>query len=76
MHQCAVIQTQAAQAELPEDIAEFIRKSTGNYGKVKLVLLRNKYFVESPNPSILKQLLEVNPVLHESCGRDVTKQTS
>ena len=47
------------QAELPSDISDFVRKSTANYGKVKLVLQRNKFFVESPSPAILKQLLQV-----------------
>ena len=48
------------QAELPKDIVDFIQESTGNYGKVKLVLQRNKYFVESPHPAILHKLLKVS----------------
>ena len=49
------------QAELPKDIKDFIEESTGNYGKVKLVLQRNKYFVESPHPAILHRLLKASP---------------
>lgn len=45
---------------LAEDIKNFIRASTGNYGKVKLVLQRNRYFVESPYPNVLKRLLKVH----------------
>ena len=48
------------QAELPKDIMDFIEESTGNYGKVKLVLQRNKYFVESPHPAILHRLLKAS----------------
>lgn len=48
-----------AQVELPDEIKVFIRESTGNYGKVKLVLHRNKFFVESPFPDILRALLKV-----------------
>ena len=47
------------QVELPDEIKAFIRESTGNYGKVKLVLHRNKFFVESPFPDILRTLLKV-----------------
>ena len=47
------------QVELPEEIRAFIRESTGNYGKVKLVLHRNKFWVESAFPDILRALLEV-----------------
>ena len=46
--------------KLSEDIKAFIRNSTGNYGKAKLVLQKNKFFVESPYPEVLKILLKVN----------------
>ena len=51
-----------AQADLPHEILDFVRESTGNYGKVKLVLQRNKYFVESPHPDVLHKLLRVLPL--------------
>lgn len=35
---------------LPKEMIDFIHNSTANYGKVKLVLKKNKYFVESPFP--------------------------
>jgi hypothetical protein len=47
------------QVQLPEDIKTFIRRATGNYGKVKLVLQRNRFFVESPFPDVLQRLLKV-----------------
>ena len=47
------------QVELPDEIKVFIRESTGNYGKVKLVLHRNKFFVESPFPDVLRTILRV-----------------
>ena len=56
--------------ELPDDIKVFIRESTGNYGKVKLVLHRNKFFVESPFPDILKTILKV------SCPLEFPQQAS
>ena len=51
------------QVELPEEIRAFIRESTGNYGKVKLVLHRNRFWVESAYPDILRALLKVWPAL-------------
>lgn len=35
-----------------------------SYGKVKLVLKHNKYFVESPYPEVLQRLLK-DPVIQE-----------
>lgn len=49
------------QVKLSEDIKVFIQSSTGNYGKAKLVLQRNKFFIESPYPEVLKILLKVPP---------------
>ena len=47
--------------QLSKDIKDFIRKSTSNYGKVKLVLQRNSFFVESKYPEVLRELLTVRP---------------
>lgn len=42
---------------LPESIVHFIRTCTLSYGKVKLVLHHNRYWVESQFPAILQILL-------------------
>jgi DNA excision repair protein ERCC-3 len=42
---------------MPEDIRWFVRESTENYGKVKLVLKNNRFLVESPDAKVLKTLL-------------------
>ena len=47
------------QVKLSGKIKEFIQESTGNYGKAKLVLQKNKFFVESAYPDVLKILLQV-----------------
>lgn len=47
-----------SKARLPPDIKRFVRDATENYGKVKLVLQQNKFFVESPYPEVLKRLLK------------------
>ncbi|XP_078160898.1 general transcription and DNA repair factor IIH helicase/translocase subunit XPB1-like [Carex rostrata] len=46
-----------SKTKLPKEIIDFIHGSTANYGKVKLVLKKNRYFVESPFPEVLKTLL-------------------
>lgn len=43
---------------MPESIVSFIRERTLSYGKVKLVLKHNKYFVESSHPETLQLLLK------------------
>lgn len=43
---------------LPKEMIDFINASTENYGKVKLVLKKNRYFVKSPFPEALKKLLK------------------
>ncbi|RWW45445.1 hypothetical protein BHE74_00048711 [Ensete ventricosum] len=47
-----------SKTKLPAEIIDFIHGSTANYGKVKLVLKKNRYFVESPFPEVLKRLLK------------------
>lgn len=47
------------QVKLSEDLKKFIKASTGNYGKAKMVLQKNKFYVESPYPEVLDILLKV-----------------
>ncbi|KAK2664121.1 hypothetical protein Ddye_002695 [Dipteronia dyeriana] len=47
-----------SKTKLPKEMIDFIHSSTSNYGKVKLVLKKNRYFVESPFPEVLKKLLK------------------
>ena len=41
-----------SKTKLSQEIVDFIRSCTLNYGKVKLVLKKNRYFVESPFPEV------------------------
>ncbi|KAI8058914.1 P-loop containing nucleoside triphosphate hydrolase protein, partial [Gilbertella persicaria] len=43
---------------VPDSITQFIRQCTLSYGKVKLVLKHNRYFVESSHPETLQMLLK------------------
>ncbi|XP_017779888.1 PREDICTED: DNA excision repair protein haywire [Nicrophorus vespilloides] len=53
-----------SKTSVPDGIVQFIELCTLSYGKVKLVLKHNKYFVESPHPDILQKLLK-DPVIQE-----------
>lgn len=54
---------------LPNGIVEFIKLCTLSYGKVKLVLKKNKYFCESHFPEVLQKLLK-DPVI-QTCRQRV-----
>ncbi|KAJ7056607.1 P-loop containing nucleoside triphosphate hydrolase protein [Mycena amicta] len=47
-----------SKVPVPDSITSFIRERTLSYGKVKLVLKHNKYFVESSHPETLQILLK------------------
>ncbi|KAM5360587.1 hypothetical protein ACJZ2D_013664 [Fusarium nematophilum] len=46
------------KTQLPPSIQNFIKSCTKSYGKVRLVLKSNKYFVESADAEILQELLK------------------
>lgn len=46
-----------SKVRVSAELAEFIRESTASYGKVKLVLKKNSYHVESSDPEVLRRLL-------------------
>lgn len=53
-----------SKTTVPEGIIEFIKLCTLSYGKVKLVLKHNRYFVESPFPEVLQKMLK-DPVVQQ-----------
>ncbi|KAI9293958.1 DNA repair helicase rad25 [Neoconidiobolus thromboides FSU 785] len=55
---------------IPASIANFIRQCTTSYGKVKLVLKHNHYYVESNYPEMLSVLLK-DPVINRARASDV-----
>lgn len=56
--------TRLSKASLPDGIVQYIEMCTLSYGKVKLVLKHNRYFVESNHPECLQKLLK-DPVIQE-----------
>ena len=53
-----VVLNMLSKTKLPKEIIDFSNGSTENYGKFKLVLKKNLYFVDSPYPEVLKTLLK------------------
>ncbi|KAG8893540.1 hypothetical protein FRC00_010375 [Tulasnella sp. 408] len=47
-----------SKTPVPESITQLIMDCTVSYGKIKLVLKRNKYHVEVTDPKVLQMLLE------------------
>lgn len=47
-----------SKSPVPQSVHDFILNSTRSFGKIKLVLKQNKYFVESAYPDILRTLLQ------------------
>ncbi len=56
--------TRLSKCEIPKGIVEYIKLCTLSYGKVKLVLKHNRYFVESNHPDCLQKLLK-DPVIQD-----------
>jgi len=53
-----------SKVPVPDSVVRFIRDCTIHYGKVKLVLKHNKYYVESTHADILQNLLKDNEIRH------------
>ena len=53
------------KTELPTAVATFIRNCTYTFGKAKLVLKDNQFYVESQFPEVLRELLK-NPVIKDA----------
>lgn len=47
-----------SKTPLPESIRAFIIEFTKSYGKIKMVLKHNRYYVETPDPQMLQRLLQ------------------
>nr|XP_054767701.1 general transcription and DNA repair factor IIH helicase subunit XPB-like [Lytechinus pictus] len=63
-----------SKTTIPNGIVEFIKLCTLSYGKVKLVLKHNRYFVESPFPDVLQKLLKDSIVQQCRLRSDVNEE--
>jgi DNA excision repair protein ERCC-3 len=60
-----------SKTTIPDGIVQFINLCTISYGKVKLVLKHNRYFVESPFPDVIQKLLKDPEIQNCRLRRDV-----
>lgn len=51
-----------SKTKVPQNIKEFVHEVTQSFGKVRLVLKHNKYFIESNDASVLQMLLQ-DPII-------------
>ena len=68
-----------SKTPLPDETRHFIQRCTSAYGKVKLVLKHNRFFLETTNYSILQELLQdkvIGPELAKSGGQIITERTA
>lgn len=61
--------------KLPREIQQFIRDCTEKYGKAKLVLKHNKFYVESEFPNVLRELLRDPAIAQARVKEDITTTT-
>ncbi|RYG60227.1 hypothetical protein EON64_19475, partial [archaeon] len=61
------------KTQLPEEVVRFVRDSTYTFGKAKVVLRENSFFIESKYPEVLRELLR-NPIIRDA--RDHAVPTS
>ncbi|KAJ3311263.1 hypothetical protein HDV04_004172 [Boothiomyces sp. JEL0838] len=57
------------KTEIPDSVLEFIKSSTSCYGKVRLILVENRYFVECVDDVLLDKLLgdaDISSILERS----------
>ncbi|KAI9818353.1 MAG: DNA repair helicase RAD25 [Phylliscum demangeonii] len=65
-----------SKVPIPDDIREFIESCTKSYGKVKLVLKHNRFFLETTDPATLQMMLKdeiIGPTRAEG-AEEVTKE--
>lgn len=63
-----------SKVPVPDSITQFIRQCTLSYGKVKLVLKHNRYYVESAHPETLQMLLKDSNISAGRVYRDENDQ--
>ncbi|KAF0415598.1 DNA repair helicase rad25 [Gigaspora margarita] len=65
-----------SKTEIPDSVIEMIRECTISYGKVKLLLKQNRYFVESSHPEVLQMLLQDPAIAEARINTDGAAQDS
>ncbi len=65
-----VLQALSKNLHIPKGVEQFVRQSTRRYGRAKLVLKRNQYFIESIYPEALRELLTSSQIAESRIKED------
>ena len=58
----SILQSYSKTVDIPPEIIEFIQENTAQYGKAKLVLKQNRYYIESTYEGVIADLLKIDSV--------------
>jgi DNA excision repair protein ERCC-3 len=61
-HWFSQVLNRLCKTNIPQEVISFISESTSTFGKAKIVLKNNAYYIESKYPDVLRELLK-NPVI-------------
>lgn len=64
-----------SQTEVPQSVINYIKDCTATFGKAKLVLKNNNFFIESKYPDVLRELLR-NPKIRAAVAQPSTSSAS
>ena len=64
----------AKNAAIPPEVLDFIRQSTAQYGRAKLVIKNGKYYLETNDKKTLSQLIAGVPILKAERDRYLVKK--
>jgi DNA excision repair protein ERCC-3 len=62
----AIISTldKLCKTNLPKELVDYVHSKTSTFGKAKLVLKNNQFYVESSYPDVLKRLLQIEDIAY------------
>lgn len=58
------------KTEVPSSIENFIRGCTSVYGKVKMVIVDDRFYIETPSQSIYETLTNDDKIIEAKTGRE------
>ena len=58
----SILSNYSKTTEIPSEVIEFIQENTAHYGKAKLVLKRNRHYIESVYEGVISDLLKIESV--------------
>lgn len=60
----------AKNKEIPTDVRDYIKQHTGQYGKAKLILKDNRYFIEAIDSETMNHIKNINGIREATLDRN------